>query len=65
MSRILCHVYFKLMKFQHKCDMFVGRMYGKYKLDILHKMFVSGNKRFYRHACKFDHYYSKCTRKPK
>ena len=65
MSRILCHVYFKLMNFQHKCDMFVGSMYGKYKFDILHKMFVSGNKHFYRHARKFDYYYSKCTRKLK
>lgn len=59
MSRNLCHVYFALMKFQHKCNMFVGRMYGKYKLDILHRMFVAGHKRFYRYAYKFNCYYTR------
>lgn len=59
MNRILCHMYFKLMKFQIKCNMFVSRMYEKYKLDILHRMFVSGHKRFCRYAYKFNCYYVK------
>ena len=59
MNRNLCRFYLAIMKFQHRYDVLVSRMYGRYRMDILRRMFVGGHKRFCRYRSKHDYYYTK------